>query len=107
MSSLWEILVPKRLPNSESDIEPTFHQQWDAMVRQITGGLTILHSARGQWITPEGELESEKMIPVRIICTESEIEKIADITSSHYKQRAVMYYKVTDEVKVKHYPLII
>jgi hypothetical protein len=106
MLSLWEILVPKKLPQATEDIDPAFHQEWDARVRIITGGLTILHSARGQWVSPDGELESEKMIPVRIMCTEENIERIADITAKHYTQKAVMFYKVAETVRVKHYPVV-
>lgn len=36
------------------------------------------------------------MIPVRIKCDESTIRKIARFTAIHYRQRAVLVYKVSD-----------
>jgi hypothetical protein len=43
------------------------------------------------------------MIPVRIMATAEEIEAIADETARFYEQIAVMYYRVSDEVRIKHY----
>lgn len=48
-------------------------------------------------------MRNERMIPVRIACEETDIEKIADLTASYYNQIAVMYYKISDYVKIKHY----
>jgi hypothetical protein len=105
MKSLWEILVP-----TVKSVDPPkyyttrYHQVWDAKVRQITGGLTITPPARGQWVAPDGELFIERMIPVRIICTQEQIDAIADMTASYYNQQAVMFYRLTDAVQIKHYP---
>lgn len=96
MKELWEILVPKSLDNEEIDV--TVHNVWDAMVRDVTGGLTIHRSALGNWISPEGELVVEKMIPVRIACTEEEIHRIGLMTKKFYRQEKVMYYRVSDKV---------
>lgn len=57
---------------------------------------------KGQWVS-EGELFAERMIPVRIATTQENIEKIADMTAKFYEQLAVMYYKISDEVTIKHY----
>lgn len=100
---LWEILVP-----TEKRLEPgkfyttRYHRVWDAQVREITGGLTILTPAKGQWISPSGELFVERMIPVRIAATREQIDKIIDLTLVYYDQLAVMCYKVSDEVIVRH-----
>jgi hypothetical protein len=72
-------------------------------VRAISGGLTILTPAKGQWVAPSGQLFVERMIPVRIICTPSEIEAIADMTAVFYEQLAVMWHRVSDQVTIKHY----
>jgi hypothetical protein len=101
MTQLWEIFVP-----TERDGKPVrtrSHKEWDARVRRISGGLTILKPAKGQWISPTGELFEERMIPVRILCTKKDIEKIADITASFYNQAAVMYYLVSESAYIKHY----
>lgn len=100
---LWEILVP-----TEKRLQPgkfytaRYHRVWDSKVREITGGLTILTPAKGQWISPSGELFVERMIPVRIAATREQINEIIDLTLEYYDQLAVMCYKVSDEVIVRH-----
>ena len=102
MRELWEILVPTVRKNGVP-IRTRFHRVWDAKVRAISGGLTILQPAKGQWIHPEdGTLFAERMIPVRIMCTRSEIEQIIDITLEYYDQLAVLAYRVSDIVILKH-----
>jgi hypothetical protein len=98
----WEILVPTKM-NEGVPIRTRFHKVWDEKVREITGGLAIIPPIKGQWISNDGELFSERMIPVRICCNEEQIELIADMTSKYYKQTAIMYYLITDKVKIKHY----
>ena len=101
---MWEILVP-----TERRLEPgkfyttRYHRVWDSKVRKITGGLTVMAPARGQWINPStGELFRERMIPVRIIATRDEIEKVIDLTIDYYNQIAVLCYKISDEVIIKY-----
>lgn len=99
---LWEILVPT-VRNDGRPIKLRFHHIWDEKVRAITGGLTILGPIKGQWISPNGKLFSERMIPVRIACDKDQIDVIADLTASYYEQEAIMYYKVSEEVVIRHY----
>jgi hypothetical protein len=99
--SLWEILVPTRVKNKGVPIE--FHYAWDEQVKAITGGLTVYRAAVGQWVSPGGKTVKERMIPVRIACSEDDINKIADITAKHYKQDAVMFYLVSEKAFIKHY----
>lgn len=75
----------------------------DEKVRAITGGLTILSPAKGQWVSPSGELFKERMIPVQVACTEEQIEQIADLTAKHYDQLAILFYCVSNNIKIKHY----
>jgi hypothetical protein len=98
---LWEILVPT-VRNDGRPIRTRFHRVWDAKVRAITGGLTILAPAKGQWVSPEGELFIERMIPVRIACSREEIERIIDMTLSYYSQKAVLAYRISEEVVLRH-----
>lgn len=100
--TLWEILVPT-VRNGGTPFRTRFHRVWDKRVRKITGGLTILRPAKGQWISPDGKLFEERMIPVRLACTEEQINEIADLTAAHYEQEAVMFYRVGDCVTIKHY----
>ena len=99
--SMWEILVPTQT-NDGKPIRTRQHREWDSRVRRISGGLTILPPAKGQWVAPDGVLFTERMIPVRILCTKNEIYKIVDMTMDFYSQLAVLAYKVSDEVILKH-----
>ncbi len=101
--NLYEILVPTVRPSGKP-IRTKSHRVWDAKVREISGGLTVLTPAKGQWVSPDGELFAERMIPVRIMCEPKQIEQIADMTAKFYEQLAIMFYKVSDEVQIKHYP---
>ena len=100
---LFEILVPCQT-NEGKPIRTRQHREWDQRVRRITGGLTVLPPAKGQWVSPSGELFCERMIPVRIAATSEQMEQIADMTASFYQQEAVMYYLVSANVIIKEYP---
>lgn len=104
MRSLWEILVPTvRMDRPDRYFTTRYHRVWDGKVRAIAGGLTILKPVKGEWVAPDGKIFSERMIPVRIACTEKEIDRIADMTAAYYSQMAVMYYKISDYVVIKNY----
>ncbi len=99
---LYEILVPKSSPAKPISLK--HHKEWDRKVTQISAGLTVLQPTKvGYWISPDNILFREQMIPVRIYCSAEEIKKIADITADHYNQRAVMYYRLSTEVKIIYY----
>lgn len=102
MCQLWEILVPT-IRNDGRPIHTRFHRGWDAKVLAITGGLTTHSPAKVQWLSGEGKLLAERMIPVRIACTEEQINRISDLTAAYYGQEAVMFYRVTDKVVVRNY----
>lgn len=93
---LWEILVPTKR-NDGRPFRLRYHRVWDAKVREITGGLTIMPVAKGQWVHQE-VLYDERMIPVRIVATRDEINRIIDLTLHYYDQIAVLAYKVAEEV---------
>lgn len=101
--ALWEILVPTVKPNTDGKKFFTlkYHKVWDEKVREISHGLTIMTPAKGQWLSPHGTVFVERMIPVRILATRNEIEKIIDLTLDYYSQEAVLCYKVSDEVLLK------
>ena len=100
---LYEIRVPTRT-NAGKPIRTAHHREWDKRVIRIAGGLSVLASdIIGKWISPENQLFTDRCIPVRIMCTKEEIEKIADLTAQHYQQKAILYFKVSDEVVIKHY----
>lgn len=97
MTELWEILVPASSPGKPW-IDYTHHKSWDEFVKNIAGGLTVMRGAKGEWISPKGELFKDRMIPVRIACSADEIKVIAEFTLKHYDEEAVMYYKISNEV---------
>jgi hypothetical protein len=94
------------MSNDNGETRPVrtrYHRVWDAKVRDISGGLTILSPAKGHWISPDKELFVERMIPVRLLCTFAEIKKIAAMTAKYYRQKAVMYYEVSNNVFIDHF----
>lgn len=98
---LYEILVPT-VRNDGRAIHTRFHRLWDNKIRAISGGLTIMHPAKGQWMNQAGELFKERMIPVRFIANREEVDKVVDITLKYYEQEAVLCYKISDEVILKY-----
>lgn len=96
--SLWEILVPTQT-NKGKPIRTRQHREWDGRVRKISGGLTILKPARGQWVDPgSGLLYAERMIPVRLVATKTEMMKIAKMTARFYDQLVVLVYPISTEI---------
>ena len=94
---LWEILVPTQFDDTKEEIPLEHHREWDRLVREVSGGLTMLRSAMGQWVHL-GEVQHESVIPVRLIATREQMEEIAKFTARHYRQRVIMVYKISDEV---------
>ena len=89
---LWEILVP----HSDSNGRPfatIHHLSWDDFVARVAGGLTL----PGGTILGRWQNVKEKMIRVRVLATRSQMRDIVDFTLEHYKQKAVLAYKISDE----------
>lgn len=103
-SKLWEILVPTVIPNTDGTrfYRTRYHKVWDEKVRAITGGLTIMPPVKGQWVSPDGGLFLERMIPVRIVATDEQIDKIVDMTLEYYSQEAVLCYLISTHVILKY-----
>lgn len=99
--ALWEILVPTIVDGNH--VNKDYHKTWDKKVHEISGGLTILNATKGQWVSPDNQLFVENMIPVRIFCSKTEIESIADFTAVYYNQKAIMFYLISQLVEIKHY----
>ena len=94
---LFEILVPCQY-NDGKPVRTRHHKEWDKYVRKITGGLSILKPQMGQWISKEGVLYEERMIPVKIVCTDKQMKKIMEFTIKHYRQLAVLAYEISSNV---------
>jgi hypothetical protein len=100
MKKIWEILVPTQT-NEGRPIRIRQHKVWDELVRDITGGLTIMPpNIKGEWVSPQGDIFAERMIPVRIYCTENQILTIASATKKFYEQEAIMYYCISNDVRI-------
>lgn len=93
---LYEVLVPTIYGDTMKPIRTRHHKVWDSRVKALSGGLTILSPGKGIWVH-EGTDYLERVIPVRIFCSEDTIKKIVQITLQHYRQKAVMYYVVSNE----------
>ena len=100
-TSMWEILVPT-INNDGKPFKTKYHRVWDDKVQEISGGLTILTPTKGKRVSPCGTEFHERMIPVRIIANRDQIEKIVDMTMDYYSQLAILAYKISDEVILKH-----
>lgn len=100
--TMWELLVPTVFPDTKKPIKTKYHRVWDEKVRDVAGGMTILRPAKGHWISPKGEIYTERMIPVKILATREDIEKIIDFTIEYYRQEAVLAYKISDEYIMRH-----
>lgn len=100
---LWEILVPT-VRNDGRPIRTRFHRVWDAKVRALTGGLTIMPVAKGQWVSPDNKLFVERMIPVRVgVRDETQMQEVIALTLKHYDdQIAVMAYRISDKAIIQH-----
>ena len=100
MKKIWEILVPT-VTNEGKPIRVKQHKHWDKRVRELLGGLTIMQpNIKGEWVSPQGEIFTERMIPVRVCCDEKQISNIAQFTKTFYEQEVVMYYCISNEVKI-------
>jgi hypothetical protein len=98
--SLYRILVPT-VRNDGRPFNLRYHRVWDAKVREITGGLTIMPVAKGQWVNGN-DLFVERMIPVELMATEKQMIEIVAITLAYYEQLAVMWYRISDDVNITY-----
>ena len=100
-SRLWEVLIP--VANEHGALYPKgHHQEWDQMVRAISGGLTIIPPVLGQWHDPDSKhLLIERMIPVRVLATDTQINQIIDLVISHYNQKVVFAYVISNQFILK------
>lgn len=97
---MWEILIPAS--NNNKIFTLKHHKQFDEFVRQKAGGLTIMKSAKGEWISPDGRLFKDKMIPCRICCSHTHIRDIMLFALEHYKQESILAYMISNHVKMLH-----
>lgn len=105
MKSLWQILVPCNY-NDGRPVRTRHHREWDRRVGNIleVEGVTILPPAKGKWVDEDGTVYKDRVIPVNLIATEKEMEKVADMTALHYDQIAVMYFLLSDKPFIRRNP---
>jgi hypothetical protein len=97
---MWEILVPAS--NKIQEFTYEHHKAWDEFVIGISGGITIMKTVKGEWVSPNNVRFKDRMIPVRIKCSGDDIDKIIDFTIKHYEQEAVLAYKISEEVILRN-----
>ena len=104
---LWEIYVPcekpPHFPGKKRFFDKKFHREWDKKVMAISNGLTILTPHKGSWVSPDGQRCNERVLPVRIACSDEEIELIIALTAKHYGQKAIMAYLVSETVIIRDF----
>lgn len=95
---LWEILVPT-VRNDGRPFRLRYHRVWDDKVRAISGGLTIMKPAIGQWVDPAtSDIYRDRTIPVRFIATRTQMQQIVAMSCIYYDQLAMLCYRIADEV---------
>ncbi len=94
---LWEILVPA-CDNNGKRFSLNHHKIWDKKVMQVSHGMTIQKIANGRWVSPKCGMFKEKMIPVRFISNQKEAKEIVNFTLSHYNQKAVLAYQLSNNM---------
>lgn len=98
---LWEILVPYKM--GRKNVPVPYHQEWDAKVMAIAGGMTLMKIAKAIWISPNTDkTHKELMIPVRIACSKEQIKEIMKMTIKHYNQEAVFCMLVSEKTLIMH-----
>jgi len=105
LRELWEVLVPVRDWYGDK-IHISEHKEWDSKICAITKGLSLQKTINGKWFSKENDIQEEEMIPVRIACTREQLTEIVELTLNHYRQDAVMAYKISDEVIIQEKPKV-
>ena len=98
---LYEILVPTMYGDTKKPISTRHHKNWDRKVLKITSGLTICSPSKGKWVF-QNEDFFERVIPVRIFCSENDMEKIVEMSLTHYRQIAIMFYVVSEKCEIRY-----
>ena len=93
---LYEILIPVA-DNEGRKFTTRHHRQWESIVRDMAGGLSVCPALMGQWVD-NGRVYREKMRPVRVACRVSIIRRLALLAKRHYRQLSIMYYPVSTVV---------
>jgi len=99
-AEMWEILVPAS--NKIQEFTYEHHKAWDEFVIGISGGITIMKTVKGEWVSPNNVRFKDRMIPVRVKCDSFDMDKIIDFTIKHYDQEAVLAYRISDDVILKY-----
>jgi len=106
---LWLIFVPRDKPpffqpGKKRHFSTKYHRMWDQQVMALTGGMTIFLPSKGRWVSPEGVLYHEDMIPVILSCTAEKMVEVCNLTAKHYGQIAVPKWKLGDDAVIISYP---
>lgn len=65
------------------------HRIFYKFILNLSKGYSVLSELEGVWQNEKGTIYQEKMIPVRIACTDEQIKEIAEFAKTHYEQEAI------------------
>lgn len=65
------------------------HRIFYKFILNLSKGYSVLNELEGVWQNEKGTIYQEKMIPVRIACTDEQIKEIAEFAKAHYEQEAI------------------
>ena len=99
---VWEIYVPTMRKDGRP-IRTRFHRVWDQKVMKITDGLSVHSPSLGRWLNSGGQVFRDRMIPVRIVATHDQMEKIIDMTLKYYEdEEAILCYRISNDVILRY-----
>lgn len=85
--NLYEILIPVA-NNDGKEFPEKYRQAFIDFIGILVGGVTVYPVVDGQWYEGENRY-AEKMIPVRINCTDKEIDAIAWEAKKTFEQKKI------------------
>lgn len=96
--AMWRIMVPVAY-NNRRRIPRAVVKKWEKMVESIGKGYTANPVAKGSWKPNDSKpAQVEYMRPVDVFCQREQMEEIAMITAEYFRQKEVLYFKVSRDV---------
>ena len=102
---LWQILIPT-MDNEGTPFTPKDYDDFANLVIKEIGvtGLTMLPRGTGYWVGSSKQVQQEPMIPILIGCElYCEVYLTTKLVAEQFKQKAVAYWKVSDNFFINYY----
>ncbi len=110
MNKTFEILIPVAPNKGEPTTDEMYakldfnkdgtifnkahHGTFIRKVLTVAGGYSWLPEIDGAWVNSHCEVVKEKMIPIRVACTDENIKEIASFAKQHYEQEAIFVLEI-------------